>query len=153
MLIDRLSSPSTGAATMVRPIAVPSLPLAVRTVPVRTAASATGLTVRAEEAPAGVQADPPHLVPPPFRKTEFSAEVICRPARSAVVCFFFNDTATTEIYTLSLHDALPILLIDRLSSPSTGAATMVRPIAVPSLPLAVRTVPVRTAASATGLTV
>src|SRR5256885_13870901 len=24
--------------------------------------------------------------------------------------FFFNDTATTEIYTLSLHDALPILL-------------------------------------------
>src|SRR6478752_6616105 len=27
----------------------------------------------------------------------------------AVICFFFfNDTATTEIYTLSLHDALPI---------------------------------------------
>src|SRR5438876_7323016 len=25
--------------------------------------------------------------------------------------FFFNDTATTEIYTLSLHDALPISLI------------------------------------------
>src|SRR5476649_1905098 len=25
-----------------------------------------------------------------------------------VVVFFFNDTATTEIYTLSLHDALPI---------------------------------------------
>ena len=25
------------------------------------------------------------------------------------VCFFFKDTATTEIYTLSLHDALPIL--------------------------------------------
>src|SRR3712207_8952449 len=25
-------------------------------------------------------------------------------------CFFFNDTATTEIYTLSLHDALPIFL-------------------------------------------
>src|SRR5690349_23693669 len=24
-------------------------------------------------------------------------------------CFFFNDPATTEIYTLSLHDALPIL--------------------------------------------
>src|ERR1017187_6006670 len=45
-----------------------------------------------------------------------------RPPRSACVCggeevapfihvkffFFFNDTATTEIYTLSLHDALPI---------------------------------------------
>src|SRR3989442_10361970 len=26
--------------------------------------------------------------------------------------FFFNDTATTEIYTLSLHDALPIFLAD-----------------------------------------
>src|SRR2546427_9605079 len=25
--------------------------------------------------------------------------------------FFFNDTATTEIYTLSLHDALPILVM------------------------------------------
>src|SRR2546428_1977242 len=28
--------------------------------------------------------------------------------------FFFNDTATTEIYTLSLHDALPILRRPRL---------------------------------------
>src|SRR5256885_16827903 len=26
----------------------------------------------------------------------------------SVLFFFFNDTATTEIYTLSLHDALPI---------------------------------------------
>ena len=25
-----------------------------------------------------------------------------------LIVFFFNDTATTEIYTLSLHDALPI---------------------------------------------
>ena len=25
--------------------------------------------------------------------------------------FFFNDTATTEIYTLSLHDALPIFFV------------------------------------------
>src|SRR3712207_7684634 len=32
------------------------------------------------------------------------------------VIFFFNDTATTEIYTLSLHDALPIC--DR--SPAAG---------------------------------
>src|SRR2546429_7105144 len=29
-----------------------------------------------------------------------------------VLVFFFNDTATTEIYTLSLHDALPISLLD-----------------------------------------
>src|SRR3712207_6953706 len=28
--------------------------------------------------------------------------------RERMECFFFNDTATTEIYTLSLHDALPI---------------------------------------------
>src|SRR5574343_1823802 len=28
--------------------------------------------------------------------------------RCCVLFFFFNDTATTEIYTLSLHDALPI---------------------------------------------
>src|SRR5690349_24919949 len=28
--------------------------------------------------------------------------------RSSYLFFFFNDTATTEIYTLSLHDALPI---------------------------------------------
>src|SRR2546430_16515455 len=27
-----------------------------------------------------------------------------------LIVFFFNDTATTEIYTLSLHDALPISL-------------------------------------------
>src|SRR3712207_7264060 len=27
-----------------------------------------------------------------------------------MIMFFFNDTATTEIYTLSLHDALPIYL-------------------------------------------
>src|SRR3989442_15747512 len=32
--------------------------------------------------------------------------------------FFFNDTATTEIYTLSLHDALPIF--ERLQSAARG---------------------------------
>src|SRR2546426_6713746 len=30
-----------------------------------------------------------------------------------VFFFFFNDTATTEIYTLSLHDALPISVHER----------------------------------------
>src|SRR2546429_9342514 len=30
------------------------------------------------------------------------------PPVTAITSFFFNDTATTEIYTLSLHDALPI---------------------------------------------
>src|SRR5271165_6218679 len=37
--------------------------------------------------------------------------------------FFFNDTATTEIYTLSLHDALPIL------RPEFSALKRVDPIA------------------------
>src|SRR2546430_6225850 len=40
--------------------------------------------------------------------------------------FFFNDTATTEIYTLSLHDALPISidrsrhLVHRVAHPDLG---------------------------------
>src|SRR5438132_14142531 len=36
---------------------------------------------------------------------------MCSMLLTSAVClvsFFFNDTATTEIYTLSLHDALPI---------------------------------------------
>src|SRR5258707_11939645 len=37
--------------------------------------------------------------------------------------FFFNDTATTEIYTLSLHDALPISVFLRRSR-----AVMKRPL-------------------------
>src|SRR6266496_4695378 len=32
---------------------------------------------------------------------------------SRCFAFFFNDTATTEIYTLSLHDALPISIVGR----------------------------------------
>src|SRR5471032_1424635 len=45
------------------------------------------------------------------------------PACSYVPLFFFNDTATTEIYTLSLHDALPI---------STGACPIRSASATPS---------------------
>src|SRR5437870_8150046 len=45
-----------------------------------------------------------------------------------MILFFFNNTATTEIYTLSLHDALPILLSAgrhasvRSSAPSSPSA-------------------------------
>src|SRR3989475_13186796 len=39
--------------------------------------------------------------------------------------FFFNDTATTEIYTLSLHDALPISR--RASAPSSDGDGPARP--------------------------
>src|SRR5258708_8414504 len=35
----------------------------------------------------------------------YSPQTTCR---QTFLLFFFNDTATTEIYTLSLHDALPI---------------------------------------------
>src|SRR2546426_9349937 len=35
--------------------------------------------------------------------------------------FFFNDTATTEIYTLSLHDALPIYLSQNVLRSRAGA--------------------------------
>src|SRR2546422_8711000 len=51
---------------------------------------------------------------------------------SPVSCvFFFNDTATTEIYTLSLHDALPISMggFAAFPSPETSSearATMAR---------------------------
>ena len=46
--------------------------------------------------------------------------------------FFFNDTATTEIYTLSLHDALPILkgelyFLDRESNNWLGIPTKDNP--------------------------
>src|SRR5438034_11557771 len=37
---------------------------------------------------------------------------------SLLFFFFFNDTATTEIYTLSLHDALPICRSDRGGGPA-----------------------------------
>src|SRR5690349_22345927 len=37
--------------------------------------------------------------------------------------FFFNDTATTEIYTLSLHDALPICFSDEPVSFPAGIST------------------------------
>src|SRR3712207_7486811 len=40
-----------------------------------------------------------------------------------LVFFFFNDTATTEIYTLSLHDALPISTSPCWSGPSSRATS------------------------------
>src|SRR6266487_6000234 len=47
--------------------------------------------------------------------------------RSRFHFFFFNDTATTEIYTLSLHDALPIFLA------GLGGAQFAQPGAVDRL--------------------
>ena len=47
------------------------------------------------------------------------AENICQCCRRADEFFFFKDTATTEIYTLPLHDALPI---KRKTTPPTESS-------------------------------
>src|SRR6201746_2885805 len=47
--------------------------------------------------------------------------------RSLCVIFFFNDTATTEIYTLSLHDALPICFFHYMAFDGS------RPVAIAAL--------------------
>src|SRR2546429_6502489 len=44
--------------------------------------------------------------------------------------FFFNDTATTEIYTLSLHDALPIFIL--AGSPVLSIDPEILPLDVPT---------------------
>src|SRR6266571_7488010 len=44
------------------------------------------------------------------------------------VFFFFNDTATTEIYTLSLHDALPIRHAGGRRRPCAAAARGAHPM-------------------------
>src|SRR3989442_5365471 len=44
--------------------------------------------------------------------------------RLRFIFFFFNDTATTEIYTLSLHDALPIYSRQRRTAPASHLRAM-----------------------------
>ena len=41
-----------------------------------------------------------------------------------ICVFFFNDTATTEIYTLSLHDALPISQVEVMNTDAEGRIVM-----------------------------
>src|SRR5947208_13340551 len=45
--------------------------------------------------------------------------------------FFFNDAATTEIYTLSLHDALPILLKIDIVAKLPANSPLTVPLSVP----------------------
>src|SRR5258705_12346039 len=48
---------------------------------------------------------------------------------SRCLFFFFNDTATTEIYTLSLHDALPIsYALQRKSTNASASLSLVWPL-------------------------
>src|SRR5258708_29894182 len=46
------------------------------------------------------------------------------PQHHSFCLFFFNDTATTEIYTLSLHDALPISHWPRSSLKATSSSNL-----------------------------
>src|SRR6266705_3010011 len=50
-----------------------------------------------------------------------------------LICFFFNDPATTEIYTLSLHDALPICATNRPSAPINHPFSGSLPTRVPDI--------------------
>src|SRR5437870_6507849 len=45
------------------------------------------------------------------------------PVTLQYIFYFFNDTATTEIYTLSLHDALPISRVIRRASDAVACAS------------------------------
>src|SRR5258707_10770131 len=56
-------------------------------------------------------------------------------SRRPVIFFFFNDTATTEIYTLSLHDALPISPAWPLGPPPE---TLIRASYLSAVPVTVR---------------
>src|SRR3712207_9340717 len=56
---------------------------------------------------------PMHVVPPYHSILFLSSPTVS-------VVFFFNDTATTEIYTLSLHDALPISAPSAMAAPARG---------------------------------
>ena len=48
-----------------------------------------------------------------------------------LIFFFFNDTATTEIYTLSLHDALPIWVVARALLSMGGAGRLRTVVVIP----------------------
>src|SRR3954466_10932016 len=77
--------------------------------PITVTSRATGTPRPRTDVPAPARRrSPPHSPLPPL------------PTSHRVLLFlflFFNDTATTEIYTLSLHDALPILHLTAASDP------------------------------------
>src|SRR2546425_4001088 len=56
------------------------------------------------------------------------SHLLCAPIAPSTrsLFFFFNDTATTEIYTLSLHDALPISRMTDLATAPSPAQSSIR---------------------------
>ena len=57
-----------------------------------------------------------------FAMVERGVGLVKKKRRIAFSVFFFNDTATTEIYTLSLHDALPICAARLLTTTQSGTS-------------------------------
>src|SRR5882672_11002584 len=84
-------------------------------------AGSTAARSRSATARCSTSSAPP---PPPARTTA--------PRRCASAarprCFFFTDTATTEIYTLSLHDALPIFEVPPAGDLGEGPRRHVGPV-------------------------
>src|SRR4028119_2526891 len=50
-----------------------------------------------------------------------------RTNNAVLLCVFFNDTATTEIYPLSLHDALPIFMRAGIEALNDGSVVLPPP--------------------------
>src|SRR4030066_246235 len=63
------------------------------------------------------------LVQERTRSSPMSGSIMMCPPSFCFFFFFFNDTATTEIYTLSLHDALPISTTSSSSSTTLTCLT------------------------------
>src|SRR6266536_4100295 len=65
--------------------------------------------------------------------TSYANTSLTKPRRTCTcIFFFFNDTETTEIYTLSLHDALPIASPDELRGNVVKAFIVLAPDYEPS---------------------
>src|SRR5438477_11596468 len=78
-----------------------------------------------------------------------SSAASARAAQFPRLLFFFHDTATTELYTLSLHDALPILSLALAAVPSAVFAPTVVPLlALALVPQATLLVPTAAVAPA-----
>src|SRR3989475_4139317 len=71
------------------------------------------------------------FIPDPFVRSNSTST-------SYLFFFFFNDTATTEIYTLSLHDALPIYRPFEMASGAGHDAAVFTKVGIPSAMIFVR---------------